>query len=737
MPRARILAACALPAFAVALSWLRVEEPRRVGEAFVVVALALAPALVRRMWLRGLAAAVAVLGVAWLAFGAQPWEVLPYRDEHVAAPAVDAAVDGIGDFYLVLLPFEPGRNPEMHGIVLVAIFAFVLVAALFVAASRPVAAAAVTVAGAGWPATLVGGMAVPIGALALAAALSIPLIMRVRSGPTLVAGMVTAAVVVAGAAWASSATTVAREAALNWESWDFRGLRAEPVGVRFAWDSNYDGIRFPPTKTVVLTIEGPEHPRYWRASTLDLFTDDHWFENLHWLARVDGDSDRIPRDRLTPARAARRGNWLEQRIEVKALVDDHLAAAGTPMALDSRRLGTVFRLSGAVLRVRDPLGEGQSYRVWSYAPDPAPAALARSAPRYPAAADPYLTLGSRRFPGFGLDGRERVVRALLHDPAYAPFAAYEPVYAAARRVAGAATTPYEAVLALESWFRQRGGFDYDERPPRVSGPPLVGFVTVTRAGYCQHYAGAMTLMLRMLGIPARVAVGFTSGSPKDGKWVVTDHDTHAWVEVWFAGHGWIPFDPTPGRGTFGGNYSFASDSAEAVAALGRGELSASNVLERERPDSADVPRSGVVADGRGPSIFGLALALAALWITAVGVGKAALRRARYLTRDSRRAATASRRELEAFLRDQGILVAPSATLDDLRIAVSRELGVDLRVFAEAAARARFGRPGDAGHVAGIARQELRAVLRRARDELSLWERFRGFVSLRSLRGSSA
>ena len=99
------------------------------------------------------------------------------------------------------------------------------------------------------------------------------------------------------------------------------------------------------------------------------------------------------------------------------------------------------------------------------------------------------------------------------------------------------------MLALESWFRQRGGFVYDEQPPKTDGPPLVSFATRTKAGYCQHYAGAMAVMLRLLGVPARVAVGFTSGMYEDGRWVVTDHDAHAWVEVWFAGQGWIPFDP--------------------------------------------------------------------------------------------------------------------------------------------------------------------------------------------------
>ncbi len=647
MHRGRTLVACALPALAVSVSWLRVESPPQIAEALGVVALALSPALVRSGWWRASAVAAATLGATWIAFGAEPWELLPYRDERVFEPVANAVGQGLADFYRVLLPFSPNASPDMHGLVLLAIFGFVLAVSLLAAASHPLGAAAVTVAGAGWSATLVDGETVALGALTLAAALSTPLILRVRSAPALVAGLAAGAVVIAGAMWASSATTVAREAALNWESWDFQKVSAEATGVRFAWDSNYDGIRFPPTKTVVLTVDGPEQARYWRTSTLDLFASDHWFEDLLWLGRIQGDSDAMPLDRLTPPRAANPDNWLEQRIEVKALVDDRLAAAGTPVALDARRLGNVFRMSGGVLRVRSPLGEGQRYRVWSYAPDPAPAVLAASEPRYPIAVSRYLELDGRQLPVWRIPRRNTIVRALLDAPANDSFAAYAALYEIAGRVTGASESPYAAVLALEVWFRQRGGFVYDEQPPAADGPPLVSFAARTRAGYCQHYAGAMAVMLRLLGIPARVAVGFTSGTRKDDKWVVTDHEAHAWVEVWFAGQGWVPFDPTPGRGTFGGTYSFASDSKAAVNALRRGDLSGvTPVFDRERPDLADRAPGGAAAAERGRSIFAFAVGFSTLLALVVGLGKTIFRRARYLTRDSRRAATASRLELE-------------------------------------------------------------------------------------------
>ena len=242
----------------------------------------------------------------------------------------------------------------------------------------------------------------------------------------------------------------------------------------------------------------------------------------------------------------------------------------------------------------------------------------------------------------------------------------------------------------------------------------------------------------MLGVPARVAVGFTSGTPDDGTWVVTNHDAHAWVEVWFAGIGWVPFDPTPGRGTLGGEYSFASGSEDAVARLRRGELAESTTpsLPPRVPDAGDLaPTSETSSSRQAPSLVGVGLVLAALWVVLLGVGKALVRRARYLSRDPRRLATASRRELEDFLRDQGVDVPPNATLVTLQRTVYAELGLDARAFAAAASRARFGPPAAIEQGGTSPRREVRRLIGAARRDLSLWARFRGLVSLRSLRSA--
>ena len=161
-----------------------------------------------------------------------------------------------------------------------------------------------------------------------------------------------------------------------------------------------------------------------------------------------------------------------------------------------------------------------------------------------------------------------------------------------------------------------------------------------------------------------------------------------------------------------------------------------NTRTPREPDAGDLPAAvagGV--DDRAPSLVAIALLLGALWVVAVGVGKALVRRARYLSRDPQRLATASRRELEGFLRDQGVDVSPNAGLARLQAAVHRELGLDGRPFAIAAARARFGPPASRDQGAAAARKEVRRLIRSARGELSLWARFRGLVSVRSLRAA--
>lgn len=117
----------------------------------------------------------------------------------------------------------------------------------------------------------------------------------------------------------------------------------------------------------------------------------------------------------------------------------------------------------------------------------------------------------------------------------------------ARRVTAGATSPYAQAVALSNYFTDvKNGFIYSTQTATGdSGDALVDFLT-NKTGFCQQFAAAMGVMLRTLGLPSRVVLGYTHQRPGDGNtFLVTTRDAHAWVEVYFAGYGWLPFDPTP------------------------------------------------------------------------------------------------------------------------------------------------------------------------------------------------
>jgi transglutaminase-like putative cysteine protease len=739
---ARTALLSALAGAVIAFNWLRLEEPRSGGgRAALVVALAIAPALLRPLWLRVTGVVVALVAGAAVAFSESPTHLWPYGRDFVAQAGTRFG-NGFVDFYDFRLPIDPGEHPRMHMVLLAAVFGFTLAVALAVAARRAVAAVILFLVGAGWPATLLaGGNELGRGAVILAVALVL------LAGVSGRAGRLTApvaAAVVLGALALSTSPAVAKSAFLDWQHWDFYNRPQTPVSVSYVWDANYGRLRFPNKATVVLRIAGPRKPLYWRATVLERFAGDRWLERVHY---------ETPREThaVVPAAARDLRNGIRQDVTVEALDDRHLVGAMLPIGYNASE--PVRYLGQGVAIFPDGVKRGQRYTMVSYAPSPTPAQLVRSAAVYPRA----LTAPGRELevaPGvtaqpFGTAGRDGALAARL----VGRLAPYRLLLARARDVAGRTRSPYAATVALETWFRSTGGFTYSERPGVTPGvPPLVGFVTDTKTGYCQHFAGAMALMLRMLGIPARVGAGFISGKLENGRWVVTDHDAHTWVEAWFRGYGWLPFDPTPNRGRLSQVYSASAKGFDRVAAArllagivrggevfgNRGRLDGPLTFDpnvRTPRSAADVGVRGIAAPPPADSNHSLAAFLALLGgglAAAIVIAKIARRRLRYLTRDPRRVAVACARELSDFLADQRIAVPPGATLNELAERVSDELSVDARPFADAAVSARYGRPSDARHAAQRARGELRELKRRLRRRIFLLDRARGVLSLRSL-----
>jgi protein-glutamine gamma-glutamyltransferase len=715
----------------IAVDWLRFEDPHSGGgKPFVLVVLAIAPALVRPWWARAASAPIAAFCAVCVAFSVSPLHI---------APAGGRFSRGFLDFYDYRLPFDPQALARMHEVVLVAIFAFTLAVALAVAARRAVLAVVAFLVGAGWPATLLaGGNEIGRGVVILAVALL--LLAGLTERPSRLA-LGAGAVVIFAAFALSSSAAVAKTAFLDWQHWDFYTRPQKPVSVRYVWDANYAGVRFPKKVTTVLSIRAPRRPMYWRATVLDDFDGTRWREHLSRVA---------DRSTLWPRGVEDRRQWVRQDVTVRALRDQHLIGASIPVAYNISE--PAIPNGDGVVTIVDGLHRDQRYSVWSYAPRPTPAQLVRVAAAYP----PQLTRPGRELelagrvnaPAFSVAGREQRMFALLTGG----LQPYAELYDRARAVAGETRSPYAAAVALERWFRVTGGFTYTEQPGSTPGlPPLVGFVVETRSGYCQHFAGAMTLMLRLLGIPSRVAAGFVPGHYRDGTWTVTDHDAHTWVEAWFPHYGWLAFDPTPGRGRLSGSYSSTSvdfnpsAAAKLLAAVVKGGevfgAGAPGVIGhdgriRTPRSAADVGVRGLPvpspSQSRTPSLVLFLILLAAGVAAVIVLLKFARRKARYLTRDPRRIASACTQELAEFLHDQRVPSSRSATLQELGETVVVRFGVDAHPFTDAAAVARYGPLADAREGAAQARAELRELKRKLRRGLFVLDRARGLVSVRSL-----
>ena len=268
---------------------------------------------------------------------------------------------------------------------------------------------------------------------------------------------------------------------------------------------------------------------------------------------------------------------------------------------------------------------------------------------------------------------------------------------------------------------------------------LVGFVAGHEDRLLPALRGAMALMLRLLGIPARVAAGFVPGHYHDDFWQVTDHDAHTWVEVWFRGYGWLPFDPTPGRGPACRDVQLdiarlqRAEREKLLALVVRGERVRTRrrvrcARPRLRPPDSTLHRRPAARDrkSRHPraeealakpvcsSCFCSASGLAAVIVLL----KTARRKLRYLTRDPRQIAVACARELAEFpARPAGPRRNRLRPSTSWAAPCPRRLGVDASGFARAATAARYGPPAQANTAAAAAHAtELRDLKRRLRTQ---------------------
>ena len=488
----------------------------------------------------------------------------------------------------------------------------------------------------------------------------------------------------------------------------YRDAAGADAGGTFQWDQLYGPDPWPRSQTAMIEVS-EQHPALVRVTSLDRFDGLGFLRSPEPPGELHAD---LPRAKL--------GRWTDRAsIEVQGLRSPMLASAGG-IPVGVRWLDVAPALMWQPDRTAAATAtpqRGAAYVVSSYDPRPAPSEAARAPRTYPRLYLPYalfelptatataLSRGDLHTDALmgGASGRVVGPRAPGRTPASDPRTAalieaspYAPMFALARRLAAGARSNYEVAVRMMHFLRSN--YTYDRQVP-LARYPLEAFLFSQRRGYCQQFSGAMTLMLRMDGIPARVGVGFRPGVPdaRAGTWTVHASDAHAWVEVFLSGIGWVTFDPTPAAST---PAAIAESTALSRAAVLGDQTSAHG--HRALPARAAGPVASTSRGGSWWPLAALAVALAALLALAVRVTARAVS-GRAHGADAEEQAVA---ELARALSQLG-RAAPGLTLAQLEHALEREGNTAAAGYVRELRARRFGAGERERPVSG------RAALRRA------------------------
>jgi transglutaminase-like putative cysteine protease len=729
-----VAAGLLLTLFATAWSGLWVEPPR--GRLALVTALGAVPALVRvarvrhaAAWatLTALVASVCALGAS---VGASPLRIVT-GDGDAWAALGDIIPEGLGNASATPLPLSPDRPQALSALlVLILCGGAALIAWQAIVARRPLAAIIATAAGLAYRWTLVPpNRPVLTGTVTLVVALVVFRLVTPRRLGALPAhgrAALLGSVVAAVAILFSLGGDATPNSWWNWREWDFGGSGGVTT-INFR--QSYGPLTYPDNPVVIARVEA-DQPIPLRALALENF-DGLSFGQASPPRAVVAANGGV---RLNPETGGTDAS-VQQRITLTGVRTPWLLVGGRPITVSGIGRRSVTILDDDSVRVEPSLALKTRYVVDTLVPNPGIRDLIDAAP-YGDVDPELLTV----VPGLGADPvRVPVWRNGEARPDALDFGQYDGVYRLSRRVIGNARTAYEAVNRVEAFVRG-SPYRYDDRAPRPVGTPdLVDFLLVSKRGYCQHFAGAMALMLRMNGIPARVAVGFTSDAgrfdPDKSSYEILDRDAHSWVEVQFPGYGWIPFDPTPGRSvpnrTSVSSPSYTRDGVDITIDPG---ISAAPVLPTA-PDpqrsNEGVPSAATSSSGGFDRRWLLLIPGVLLLAGATPFALKAMRRIRRRRGGERARVLGAARELESLLVDAGRPIDPSLAPAERAGVVWRDLRIDAERIYGLATSARFA-PGEPPAGSGRAAW---GELARIRRRLGWRRRVRAGLSVRSLRRS--
>lgn len=382
------------------------------------------------------------------------------------------------------------------------------------------------------------------------------------------------------------------------------------------------------SSATMFTVEA-DRPSYWRMSGLDVFNGAVWgsqrsYENAQGDLRSPSPDEELIHQRFTVDSLS--GLWIPAAFEP-------ISFTGVDALYDGE--------TGAIVTATDlELTSGMTYTVVSAAQPTTAASLRASTQTAPA----QLLADATALPdGFSERIREFAIELTAEVP-----------------------SAFDKALVLQEFFRTN--FSYSlEVSAGHSNNRMEQFLFDEQIGYCEQFAGTYAAMARAVGLPARVAVGFTQGDLVDGAYVVRGEHYHAWPEVWIAGQ-WLAFEPTPGRGAPGAESYTGRPAEQATALTGDEGDEATDDAETDDEESSDfegfVDELGTADDGGDATSGGRWLAVASLaalgavviWLVAVPSLRVLARRRRHRAAqgDTRAETMACWDDLVDVLRREGV-----------------------------------------------------------------------------------
>ena len=284
------------------------------------------------------------------------------------------------------------------------------------------------------------------------------------------------------------------------------------------------GTVVPLSDDIVFTVKVSDKPEnlprfYWRARSYE------YYENGQWHAGVVMAQNRQPGDDIIPPPLDQGRAVVTISLTSAVPISSQLFAPPTVLSV-SRSVNLLGVRTGAALydsvgiSISPPVRAGETYQVDSQVAVPSREQLLGATSEYPE----WVRSRYLRLP----DGMPKRFRTLAEE------------------VTANLTTPYEKAQAITNYLRANINYATSVEPAPGSWDPIDWFLFESKTGFCYYYASAETLMLRAVGIPARVAVGYAQGDYDEStkEYIVRRKHAHAWTEVYFTGLGWVEFEPT-------------------------------------------------------------------------------------------------------------------------------------------------------------------------------------------------